>query len=394
MAQTSLKYYIDRYLQGNLTPEESRELMRLLNDEQHEKELDDIMDAQLLNWSESKMQFPEVTERIQRKVQEKIREENRQQPGLRVAHRNRKWYAAAASFLVLLSLGYYLFYPVKTIPAIKETAASLTDIKAPQSNRATITLSDGSVVYLDSAGNGQLAVQGGIQLIKLASGKIAYQTASGEIINEVRYNTLTNPRGSKVVDITLSDGSRVWLNAGSSITYPIAFVGGERNVTLKGEGYFEVQKDPAKKFIVTCGGIQTEVLGTRFNIDGYTEDASKITLLEGSIKISGSAPATRSKILKPGQQTQVGRDWKTIYVNEENVMSWKSGYFSLDGLSFTEIMNQLERWYDIEVVYSSGVPNIGLFGKIGRDLSLAEVANSLGDMGVSCRIEHGRLIIK
>ncbi|WP_018625885.1 FecR family protein [Niabella aurantiaca] len=305
----------------------------------------------------------------------------------------RQWMVAASVVLLAGIAGYAYFIRKPVMPEREVIAASRSDITAPGSNRATITLTDGTTVYLDSAGNGQIAMLGNVQLLKLGNGQISYQATGNKVANGLQYNTLTNPRGSKVVDIRLSDGSHIWLNAGSSISYPVAFTGKVRKVQLTGEGYFEVARNPLQKFIVDCDGIQTEVLGTRFNINSYkNESEPKVTLLEGSIKVIADM-GSLSKILKPGQQA-VGSDLRTINVQEDKVMSWKNGYFNLEGLAFTEIMHQLERWYDVEVVFPSGVPNIELFGKIGRDLSLSEVVNSLKDMGVSCTIEQNRLVVK
>ncbi len=158
--------------------------------------------------------------------------------------------AVAASILLVVGLGsYFLFLPKKeyVIPLTADTK----DIIAPATNRATIRLTDGRTVYLDSAANGELVQQGNIKLVKLANGQIAYQTASDETVKEIQYNTLSNPRGSKVIDMTLADGSRVWLNAGSSVTYPVAFISNERKVSITGEAYFEVAHDARKPFFVT-----------------------------------------------------------------------------------------------------------------------------------------------
>lgn len=311
----------------------------------------------------------------------------------RIVHSRRTWWVAASVTIIIALVTYFNNdNRFRDDRVVKKPLPR--DFTAPQVNRASIRLADGTMVYLDSAGNGPLAVLGDVKLVKLQNGQIAYQTADHRIVNVPQYNTLTNPRGSKVIDIRLSDGSHVWLNAGSSLSYPVAFGNDARRVELTGEGYFEVAKDASRKFFVTCKGIQTEVLGTHFNISGFAEDpVAKVTLLEGSIKVSAAEKMGRAHILKPGEQAQVGSQFRTVQVDADKVMAWKNGYFSLDGSSFSEIMHQLERWYNVEVIYTSGIPGVELFGKIGRDLNLSEVVNSLKDMGVNCRIDQGRLVV-
>ncbi len=275
----------------------------------------------------------------------------------------KRWQLAAAVALAAVLTGYWLLYKNDTVEKNTPTAQQ-KDVAAPDKSKATITLADGSVVYLDSAGNGQLAQQGNIQLIKLANGQITYRlsaaqaaTAGGAIIKEMQYNTLSNPRGSKVIDMQLADGSHVWLNAGSSITYPVAFTGNERNVALKGEGYFEVAKDPAKKFIVTANGTSTEVLGTRFNVNAYEDEADvKVTLLEGSVRLhlaeGSNTPATT---LKPGQQAAIHHSSFIIHhsIDTEQVMSWKNGYFSFTDSDLPAIMRQMSCWYGVDVKFET-----------------------------------------
>lgn len=332
---------------------------------------------------------------IDKKIADTLRENT--QPKVTKKRMLLSWYWAAACVIILLGTGFY-FYTIhnKQQPVI--TAAAPKDIPAPASNRATITLADGSTVYLDNAGNGQLAQLGNVKLVKLANGQIVYQYEDGTVspslggpdsYREGEVNTLTNPKGSKVIDMMLSDGSHVWLNAGSSITYPVVFVGDERKVELKGEGYFEVAKDPAKKFIVTANGTTTEVLGTHFNVNAFSN--VKVTLLEGAVKVANQ---NGSKVIKPGQQAQVTGQINVIAVNMGQVMAWKNGLFNLNGVAFSEIIQQFANWYDVEVVYPSGVPNVELFGKMGRDLNLSEVLESLKEAGVRWKLEGRKLIIQ
>ncbi len=333
------------------------------------------------------------------------------------------WVAASVILLsgIGLALYFYLNKGIETLPPVI-VQTNGPDITAPETNRATVTLANGQTVYLDSAANGALVLQGGVQLVKLADGRIAYQNAEGQFINELQYNTLSNPRGSTVINMQLADGTHVWLNAGSSITYPVAFTGNQRYVELKGEGYFEVAKDPAKKFIVTANGTATEVLGTRFNVNAYDDEPeTKITLLEGSVKVSRekrhSEPdsesviqgtpsvrqgtsdqvrnAHKSIMLQPGQQAAIHRSSFIIHhsIDTEQVMAWKNGLFNFNGIGFEAVMKQLERWYDIEVVYEKGVPAMELAGEMTRDVTLQGMLNGLKLLGVKYRVTGTKVSI-
>jgi transmembrane sensor len=310
---------------------------------------------------------------------------------LSVPARSIKWWntsivrslAIAASIILLLGVpAYFLLLKnsrqtnVATVPLKKQGF----DVKAPQVNRAMVTLSDGRKVYLDSVSNGEVSIQNNIKLVKLANGQIAYQALSGETINEIEYNTLSNPRGSKVIDMTLSDGTRVWLNAGSSLTYPVAFIGNERSVSISGEAYFEVTHNAAKPFVVKKGAMTVSVLGTHFNVDAY-EDEPKIlvTLLEGSVNVSNDGV---SGLLKPGQQAQVGEDLKVENnADLEEVMAWKNGRFVFNGTDLNDIMRHLARWYDLDITYKKQVKE-KFFVEIGSNSNLSNVLKILEETGV------------
>jgi len=371
---------LKQYLDDESTPEEVKQLLELNNshpDMDWYPYLEEVFRNSTPDAEFTKEKWGPVLRSILQKREERV-------SGFRVFSRWRL--AAAACFL--LALGTLLWWFNMRKPEMRPIAnVPAKDIPAPTRNHATITLADGRRVDLDSAGNGQLAQQGTIKLVKLASGQLAYQISGGQIIKELQYNTLSNPRGSKVVDIRLSDGSQVWLNAGSSITYPVAFPGNERKVELKGEGYFEVAKDKAAKFIVSSDGVRTEVLGTHFNVNAYgNEEVIKVTLLEGAVR-TGNKDGT--VVIAPGQQAVAGKGSVKVDAspNLDQVMAWKNGVFNFNQLGIDEVMDQIENWYDVKVEYQSGKPNARLFGEVGRDLSLQEVLQSLKDVGIRCRLE-------
>lgn len=244
----------------------------------------------------------------------------------------------------------------------------------PGGNKAVLKLADGSTIGLDTAANGSLAEQGSIRVLKLDNGQLAYRGAN-ESTGEVLYNTIITPRGGQY-QVVLADGSKVWLNAASSLRFPTAFTGSERTVELTGEGYFEVSKNLSLPFKVNITGKgEVEVLGTHFNINAYEdESSSRITLLEGSVKVKQGAAV---QVLKPGQQAQLTDRVKVITgVDLEEVMAWKNGRFFFNKTDVQATMRQLARWYDAEVKYEGAVE--GFFnGSISRSESIAKVLRLL-----------------
>ncbi len=282
--------------------------------------------------------------------------------------------AAAAAFILLGTSAYFLFISkaARKNDIVEISNTTPNDIAAPKGTKAMITLSDGRTVLLDSVANGTLAIQGKVNVIKTVDGQINYNGSAVAI----EYNTLFNPRGSKVQPLTLSDGTKVWLNSESSIRFPIAFMGNERRVEITGEAYFEVTKDGTKKFIVTGNNVTTEVLGTYFNVNTYTDESSiKVTLLEGSVKvIKGSS----LRLLQPGQQAQVTNEVKVVNgVDLEEVMAWKNGRFQFEGAGIEEVMRQIARWYDVEVVYEGKPKEQHFRGGISRDVEVSKLLKML-----------------
>jgi ferric-dicitrate binding protein FerR (iron transport regulator) len=235
-------------------------------------------------------------------------------------------------------------------------------------------LADGSTIILDNVQNGTLAQQGNTKVIK-EDGKLAYNlTSTG--INEVLYNTISTPRGGQY-QVDLPDGSRVWLNAASSLHFPTAFVGKERRVEITGEAYFEVAKNKAQPFIVSVNGAEVQVLGTHFNVMAYNdENAIKTTLLEGSVKfVNGST----SSLLKPGQQSQLSENGQVKVVSNvdvDAVTAWKNGNFDFQGEDIETVMRQLSRWYNVDVVYRNK-PDELFYAEIPRNTKLSDVLKAL-----------------
>lgn len=304
------------------------------------------------------------------------------------------WWAVAAVVSFLIGSFSYLFLFNDTPKPAQLVKAVRNDVKAPQSNRAMITLANGQKLYLDSVSNDALATQGNVKLVKLEGGEIAYQQSSGEVGAKLQYNTLSNPRGSKVISMFLADGTKIWLNAGSAVTYPVAFIGNERDLSVTGEAYFEVAHDASKPFIVKYNSIRVEVLGTHFNINAFEDEDPdiKVTLLAGSVKINNEHA---NSLLKPGQQALVNKAIKVVSdVDLGFVMAWKDGFFQFNNASLQNVLKQVSRWYDVDVVYEGSNQPRQFVGEMQKNLNLSEMLKILEKNNVHFRIEGKRLIVR
>lgn len=265
----------------------------------------------------------------------------------------------------------------------------------PKGNQAILTLSNGSVIVLDSTKNGIITIQGNVKVIKLDSGQLAYSPAASNTTDslEITYNTISTPRAAQY-QVLLSDGTKVWLNAASSLRYPTSFSGQERKVELTGEGYFEVAKNKDNPFHVRAGAVEVEVTGTHFNIMAYEDEASiQTTLLEGSVKVSCNG---QSDVLKPGKQASLNRAGRKLTTGDADVqqaVAWKNGYFYFDRSDVKTIMRQVSRWYDLNIVYESSVPDMKFSGKIERNLPLSGISHLLESGQIHFRIEGKNCIM-
>lgn len=308
-------------------------------------------------------------------------------PQKRVIPLYRYGWAAAAVIGVMLLAGVIIWQ--QRLATRQEISQAAVPVILPGSNKAVLTLADGSKVMLDSAGN--RTIQQGNATVSQQGGHLLYNAAnSGALLS---YNTLTTPRGGQF-RLTLPDGTGVWLNAASSITYPTAFTGAERNVTVTGEVYFEVAQMANKPFMVTANHTAIQVLGTSFNINAYTDEATvNTTLLQGSIKVTAGAAG---QVLLPGQQAQTTANGSLQVLNHtdtDQAIAWKNGSFNFSGKGLPEVMRQLARWYDIEVVFSGKVPVRKFGGEIQRSLPLSEVLEILQTMDVKFKIENEKKLI-
>ncbi len=308
------------------------------------------------------------------------------------SQKNDLWYriAVAASILIFLSIGSFFLLHQKKQVLLNNIAKNAL---APGKNMATLTLANGKKVILGNTVNGKLASEAGVTISKTKNGELVYTAHAATAKDESQFNTLETSKGEQY-QVVLPDGSHVWLNAASSLKYPVVFAGKERIVELSGEGYFEVAHNKAMPFKVISANQTIEVLGTHFNVMAYPDEkAIKTTLLEGSVKVSNRSG---SKMLIPGQQSQVvgGSIDVVNNVDLEDVVAWKNGYFKFNE-NLECIMSKISRWYNVDVVYQ-GKPDPKLFfgGKISRTRDIAEVLKIMEYTGnVHFKIEGRRIIV-
>lgn len=314
----------------------------------------------------------------------------------------KRWYVAASVIFSLAAVSLLFFYYTHklTKPVNNRSPTANNNIISPGGNKALLTLSDGSTITLDDAAAGELAKQAGVSISKTANGELIY-TIEGSSLNstkadELLYNTIQTPKGGQY-QVVLPDGSKVWLNAESSLRYPTSFNGNVRSVELTGEAYFEVTKNKHLPFKVVSNDHVVEVLGTHFNISAYPDETTvKTTLLEGSVKVL-SGRSKQSRLLKPGEQSKVGYADNEIsiqQVNTEEAVAWKNGYFFFNDEDLKSIMNKFARWYNVEVEYKGNVDDLRFGGRVSRSKGLEQALKVIDQTGsVKIKIEGRRVIV-
>ena len=307
----------------------------------------------------------------------------------------RKWSVAAILLLTFTAGAFWLLHKKQPKPLATHTTAPPPAAILPGSNQAILTLANGSQVTLNDAQKGVLGRQGNTRIIKLDNGKLAYDAGHGEIAGQQAslYNTIATPRGGQY-QVTLPDGTKVWLNAASSLRFPTAFSGNTREVQLNGEAYFEVTPDKTKPFLVQAGSTRTLVIGTHFNIMAYDDEAAiRTTLLEGAVRMD---KGTQSTVLQPGQQGDleiIGDKLTTKTVNTKAVIAWKDGYYYFDRTPVQSVMRQIARWYNVDIEYRGPIPHDEIVGKIPRTAYVADVLHIMELIGIHFSIEGRKIIV-
>jgi ferric-dicitrate binding protein FerR (iron transport regulator) len=308
----------------------------------------------------------------------------RNQPA-RIAHFRLWWRIAAAC--VVLAVGTWWIWEVRR----QSAEAPVADVPTTTSpGGAILTLADGTLVSLDTLRNGVVALQGGARA-RVVNGVLTYEGAADQIV----YNTISTPKGRQY-QVQLSEGTKVWLNAGSSIRYPLRFTDTARNVTVTGETYFAVAQNVHAPFRVDVRGkTVVEVLGTDFNINAYENELQiRTTLVSGKVRIT-SPTMGEHLTLQPGQQavTSGSGQLQVATADIERVTAWKSGVFHFNGASFEEMMREVERWYDVDVVYQGPIPALEFQGELPRYIKLSDLMATLQKFGVQHKLDGRRVII-
>lgn len=317
----------------------------------------------------------------------------------------KRWAAAAAVFFLVIAGGYLIWVEKENTTTGPDSLQLAENDISPGTSGAILTLDNGQKIVLDHLGQDTIAVQGNTSVIS-RNGEIVYDGKNGSG-NDLKYNTLSTPRGRQF-QLVLADGTKVWLNAMSSIRYPAFFTSDERRVEISGEVYFEVAHLTRKMnngekrvpFIVQVNALsgdggEIEVLGTHFNINAYNDESVvKTTLIEGRVKVKKGKDEA---VLQPGYQSQVVKDGRikvTKDVNTDMEIAWKNGFFTFDSSGVTTVMNQIARWYDIDVEYQDGeIPDERFGGDIQRNARLSSVLKVLEKSGVKFRVEGRKVIV-
>lgn len=386
-----LQLLLEKYFEGALSHDELADLAALMDEEGEngisewlEKEWNDISGSTgVFDHEESETMLQQIISRRPGKARV-------------IPLYKRKWFRAVAAAVVVLMMAGTIWWQNST-PGEPQTVRNEQEQQeeiVPGSNKAVLTLADGSQITLDDVADGNIATQANTAVVK-HDGQLVYQ--EGGKAGEVVFNTISTPRGGMYM-LELTDGSKVWLNSSSSIRYPNRFAGAERKVEISGEVYFEVAHNATMPFRVQVAGKGlVEVLGTHFNINAYHDEPTvNTTLLEGSVRFT-EATNNVELVLKPGQQSVLKPDGTMRLkgnVNTESVVAWKTGVFDFSGQEITAIMRQISRWYDVEVVFSGTVSHETFSGIISRNSSVEEVIDLMAQGGVRSRISGRKIYVE
>lgn len=404
MSETDFEVLLDRYLKDVLSTEELPRLLDYLRQYKNSLDLKDAIQKALADKIFDSISDQTRSDIIFQKIMQQAKAMEIPvaivEDEYTITERSKsisfaKWLSAAAILIIAATGAYYFISHKKEndTVVIKKTTPDLVGDVGPGGNKALLKLADGTSIVLDEANTGTIATQGNATVKKINSGELVYNKTALKI-NIPLYNTIATPRGGQY-SVVLPDGSRVWLNAESSIYFPTNFTGRERVVTITGEAYFEIAHNKNMPFIVHANDMNIEVLGTHFNVNCYdNETLSHTTLLEGKVKISHSKLTDTDLILIPDQQAILKKGtgkYEVRKVDTDAVTAWKNGKFQFNGNDIQTIMRQIERWYDVDVSYSGKIPDGHYSGTIGRDNNLLKVLKIFEAGDLHFKIEGKKL---
>ncbi|WP_316825195.1 FecR family protein [Pedobacter miscanthi] len=380
MKPDEIRFLIKKYNSQTATPDEKK----LVEQWYDGVDGDDLNEDQFNKKALKKLIFENVTSAVEHKkayVQPK-----------KVKLYHSLFFKAAVLVLALLAGTYVYLKQSEGIIKVTNVPKTPKTKIMPGGNNAVLLLADGSQIALNSASDGHIADQSGVQVIKTKSGELLYRFVGNT--NTTAINTISTPRGGQY-HLILVDGTQVWLNANSSVKFPTAFNGNERRVEVSGEVYFEVAKNKTKPFIVHTDQSDIKVLGTHFNVNTYDDEAAqRTTLLEGSIQLTRG---NQKVLLTPGQQASINRKAEAIKIKEiadlDAVIAWKNGYFQFEKSDLQSVMRQVSRWYNTSVDYNGTIPTKEYSGKIPRNVNVSKLIEMLSYSGIHCEIKNNQIIV-
>lgn len=377
-----------RYLEGSATEPEMAELMIFLGDAQYAALFEEIIGNAFVSYQDESAIAPEQIEVILQHIFAKTGTDK-----VIVIQKPMLWkrIAVAASIILCLSFAsLFILHQQKALQSAQRVSSQKSIL--PGGNKATLTLANGSKIILTTAKTGKLALQANSSIHKAADNEIVYNPTKNQSA-KIDYNVLATPRGGQYT-LVLADGTKVWLNASSSIKYPTSFHDNYRTVEISGEVYFEVVHNQLQPFRVIAAGQVIEDIGTAFNVNAYPDEhLVKTTLVTGAVEVRGKDKRLR---LKPGQQAvndPGGNHLSAATVDISSVTAWRNGYFRFDNAEMATIMRQFARWYNIEVSYEGNIGEHEFVGRISRNSSLQKVLKVLTDEGVHYRLTDNKLTI-
>jgi transmembrane sensor len=380
-----IQYLLEKYLEATITATEEETLFSYL-ESRPQSEVEELVEELMLAEPElanyNALEWQPVVDRV---LSHRAKIVHMQGP--------KPWYRfaiAAAIIGVMAVAGWLIWNKQSPAPWSTATKQNTKDI-SPGAQGAILTLSDGRQVILDST-KGNIANEGGVA-INNKNGSVSYSPVSTHASLLAVYNTISTPRGRQY-QLTLQDGTEVWLNAQSSIRFPTSFTGKERVVEITGEAYFEVAHDASHPFIVTKGETSVTVLGTHFNVNAYDDEGGlKVTLLQGSVRVSANRQQ-QTAIIKPGEQAKLtpNSQWLIVNPDLDAVTAWKNGTFKFNETDIQSVMRQAERWYDVTIQYPNGVPSDVFSGTISRNVGLKDFLKILEYSDIDVKID-GRIVI-
>jgi transmembrane sensor len=389
MSNYKFSELLDRYLTNSITESEKDQLFLMIQSNLYASELEAIVDKQLITDEFEQERNDRLGELILQKIKDKMSAASRKPARITLMTWRRIAVAAAAVFFIIT--GYWFFTKreeKKPTPELHEQ--SFTNDVAPGQYKAKLILASGQTIKIDNSTIGELARQGNATILN-SKNQLTYQTGKSSA-TEVLYNTLSTERGETYA-MTLSDGSKVWLNSLSSVRFPVMFAGNERKVEITGEVYFQIKHNSKMPFKLVASGVEVHDLGTEFNVNDYNDEpVIKTTLLSGRAKV---IKGSKNHLLDPGQEVQVRQNDLIFIANAdiEQAIAWKNGLFRFRSADVGTIMRQLARWYNIDIDYQEKIPDGHFTGVVSRGVTLVEVLKMLELSGLHFRLDGKKLTV-